>query len=80
MDLDLVRAAYASPQWREASEAVRVVLGVTVVIVEPSAGTLSATGPIALCDALCRDTGSPGFACARTSTRRGRTHLTRTVT
>jgi len=76
VDLDLVRAAYASPQWREASEAVRVVLGVTVVIVEPSAGTLSATGPIA----LCRDTGSPGFACARTSTRRGRTHLTRTVT
>jgi putative nucleotidyltransferase with HDIG domain len=61
--LDLVRAAYASPQWREASEAVRIATGVTVAVVEPAAGTLWTTGPIAPCDALCRDVGGPGSAC-----------------
>lgn len=66
MDSEQIRLAYTSPQWREAAEAVRVGLGVTVAIVDPSAGTLATSGPTPLCDLFCRDLGGPGFACVAT--------------
>ncbi|MDO8963465.1 MAG: HD domain-containing protein [Coriobacteriia bacterium] len=63
MEREVKTEAFASKTWREALDGVRIALGVSVSVVDASSGPLTTSGPLPLCDVLCRNLGGPTLAC-----------------